>query len=293
MKNTFLWILLLSLPGLAETILAGKIGGKTLDSAGSPYLIINDIIVPKDKILTLKPGCILLFRPYTGLRVEGSLIADGSQEKPIIFTSSNNDKYSDSVAAPAQAFDWNGITITNNSKNTKLWNFILSYSVFGIKAQTERISISNGVCYSNGQFNITIKEKIQNVIDNFPFYYHADDYKKVPIESKSSTRRLLAPTILGLAGLGVAGLATYFFIDGNNLHHDYETTGNAITAASLNAKEQTALIRAWISVGASATLISASIILFIWSPQPEKKTAVIIQPIIEINRTGVLVRCSF
>jgi hypothetical protein len=291
MQNIFIWIFLVGLPIFAETVLSGKIGGMTLDTTLSPYLIVSDIIVEKGKVLTLKPGCVLRFRPYAGLVVDGSLIAEGSKDRPVIFTSSNDDKYSDSVTVRPQAFDWNGITITRNAKKTKLWNFILCYSVYGIKAQTERVSVNNGVFYSNGQFNMTIHEKIQNVTDNFPLSYHAEDFPDS--ESKSSNGRFAAPILVGIAGLGTAGVATYFFIDQHTIHQDYLKQTDIRLTSSFHAKEQKALTGAWISTGVSAVLLSASVVLFIRSSKPEKKTAIMLQPIIEAKAVGILVWGSF
>jgi hypothetical protein len=284
-------IIITGLSVFAETSLSGKIGGMTLDTAGSPYLISGDIVVDKGTFLTLKPGCVLLFRPFTGLRVDGSLIVDGSNEKPVVFTSSRDSKYYDSANIQPQAFDWNGITITKSARRVKLFNFILCYSVYGIKAQTERVSISNGNFYSNGQFNVTINEKIQNVTDNFPFFYHTDDFTDA--ENKSSHSRFIAPILVGIAGLGAAGMATYFFIDKSTIHHDYLKQTDPQGASSFHTKEQAAFTRAWICTGASAVLISASVILFVRSSKPEKKSAVLLQPIINPKYAGVLVLGSF
>ncbi|MDD5672586.1 MAG: hypothetical protein PHC61_00360 [Chitinivibrionales bacterium] len=275
----------------SETTISGKVGGMTLDSAGSPYIVTGDLSVGKGKTLTLKPGCVLLFRQYTGLIVDGSIVAEGSRENPIAFTSANDNKYNDTAKAQAQSFDWNGLTITQNAKSAKLTNFILCYSVFGLKSQTEKISVSNGVFHSNGQFNFTVNEHILNAQDNFPYSYQAEGFQET--QNKTSDNRFVAPVVTGIAGLIAVGATAYFFIDKSSIHNDYDKALDPVTAASLHNKEQNALTMGWICAGVSAVLVPVSAILFIQATKPEKKTAVSVYPIFNKNLAGVLFSASF
>ena len=96
--------------GSAETgvlnIIQGKIGHNTTwDTSHGPYLVVGDVIVEKGVVLTIKPGTQVLFapsnpqaKPYPvpslkakltapALVIEGSLVAVGSEQKAIYFTS--------------------------------------------------------------------------------------------------------------------------------------------------------------------------------------------------------------
>lgn len=50
------------------------------------YIVEQDIIVPKGKIITIPEGVVLLFHPFSGLRVDGRLNVMGSEEKLVIFS---------------------------------------------------------------------------------------------------------------------------------------------------------------------------------------------------------------
>jgi hypothetical protein len=101
---------------------------------------------------------------------------EGTREHPVIFTSirdlSNNLQAEEGPAAP---FDWNGLTISVKAGKVNLTNFLLSYSVFGIKSKKENIRIDNGLFFSNGQFHFTVDDRIQPVKDNFPYSYNTSE----------------------------------------------------------------------------------------------------------------------
>jgi len=93
-SSTFFLVLILSLsltvPALAAplaaatTIPGGNVSG-TWDTAGSPYLIDGDITVPAGATLTIDPGVEILFQSWYSLTVNGTLIADGTENEPILF----------------------------------------------------------------------------------------------------------------------------------------------------------------------------------------------------------------
>jgi hypothetical protein len=88
-----------------------------------PYLIMwNETIVDEGKTLTIEPGVVVKFMSYpvwldgTKLRIKGNLIAEGTQDEPIVFTSMfddsaagktiNLDGYKDTQPYPG---NWGGI----------------------------------------------------------------------------------------------------------------------------------------------------------------------------------------
>ena len=90
----FLLVIILSLlamvPALAAplstatTIAGGDVSG-TWDAAGSPYLIDGDITIPTGATLTIESGVEVLFQSWYSLTVNGTLIADGTENAPILF----------------------------------------------------------------------------------------------------------------------------------------------------------------------------------------------------------------
>ena len=70
----------------AATHLSDDIGGKTFDVSGSPYIIDKDVVIPQNAQVTVKPGCVFLFKSFTGMNIYGNFIVEGTTENPIVFT---------------------------------------------------------------------------------------------------------------------------------------------------------------------------------------------------------------
>jgi len=68
----------------ATTIPGGDVSG-TWGVSGSPYLIDGDITVPIGSTLTIEPGVEINFQSWYSLTVNGTLIADGTENAPILF----------------------------------------------------------------------------------------------------------------------------------------------------------------------------------------------------------------
>jgi hypothetical protein len=73
--------------------------GTTWTRSGSPYWIVDDIVVDKSATLTIEPGTIMLFKPTPGISIDlptgqnditvwGCLVVKGTPTNPVIFTSS-------------------------------------------------------------------------------------------------------------------------------------------------------------------------------------------------------------
>ncbi|MBN1127515.1 MAG: hypothetical protein JXA71_00910 [Chitinispirillaceae bacterium] len=199
----------------SQTNIGGNLGGMTLDSAGNPYVVDRDIIIPKGKYLIINAGCNLLFNPFTGITVQGNLQVNGTQEHPVLFSSINDTMLNPEAPQSPDAFDWNGILVAKESGDVEVKFANLRYSVYGIKCQNPDILIMQSVFRQNGQFHFTINDKIQNVPENEPFSYNATKQKpkvggedrKPSVDGKGavspSRNRLLFR--YGSLGVGVVG----------------------------------------------------------------------------------------
>jgi hypothetical protein len=159
----------------AETRIKGDLTGMNLDESGNPFIVEQDIIVPNGQKVSIKEGCIFLFNPFTGLQVQGELTVNGSQEKPVVFTSIYDSKYNQESPQLPNPFDWNGILVARESENVNITNFELQYSVYGIKSQNPGIKIQNGMFKQNGQFHFTVMDKIQFVQDNISYSFNQQE----------------------------------------------------------------------------------------------------------------------
>lgn len=172
----------------AETHLGGTLNKSTLDTDGNPYIVEEDVIIPADQHVVVKAGCVFLFKPFTGMQVHGRITAEGSMDKPIVFTSINDQEYNPRSTQPGNPFDWNGVLVTPESQNAAFKNFVLRFSVYGIKAQTPNITIQNGKFRQNGQFHFTINDKIQYVQDDFYYSYGVNDQQPSGEKPKEKPR---------------------------------------------------------------------------------------------------------
>lgn len=152
--------------GFCKTHLSGNIGTITLTSEGNPHVVEEDIVVQQGDTLLVEEGCVLLFKPFTDLVVEGSIVADGTNEKPVVFTSFRDGEYSTDETDTAEPFDWNGIDIKQTAQKVKLSHFRVSYSVYGIKSSVENVFLKSCIFHDNGQYNLTIDGQIQDVLEN-------------------------------------------------------------------------------------------------------------------------------
>jgi hypothetical protein len=69
----------------------GELGTLTLASVHVPYILLEDLTVPRGKTLTLQPGVALKLTRNVSLKVEGVFRALGTSAQPISFTSLRDD----------------------------------------------------------------------------------------------------------------------------------------------------------------------------------------------------------
>jgi len=222
----------------AETHLSGELRQTTFDATGNPYIVDKDISVASGKQLVIKEGCVFLFNGFTGLNVLGDLSVEGSDQRPVIFTTVNDNDFNPKSQQLPNPFDWNGIIIAKESGSIHLQNFQLRYSVYGIKSQNPVMTLQNGVFRQNGQFHFTMDDKIQYVQDNIPYSYNISSSgdksgtAEVPVKKKSgkkglsnNTRNIIRYTSLGVGVVGIA-LGTVFAIGANNKYNQLKTASD-------------------------------------------------------------------
>jgi hypothetical protein len=271
----------------AQTTLSGSIGTLTLDSAGSPYTVTDNIIINQGKTLIIGPGCVLLFKPYCGIDVAGELLVQGTPEKPVVFTSINDDKWNRSEKTP-EAFDWNGIRILADGRGF-LSRFLISYSVYGIQAQSEDITISEGVFNQNGQFNFTLSGKILTVKENLPFSYVGG----AAIGKNTRPLRLAAITMC-IAGTGCAIGSIPFFHDAVSANRDGNSTHDQAAINAARDHERSASIRAGVLVGsAGMSVVTGAVFWIMDSRKLNAATKIAVVPIIGKGTVGVRTAMNF
>ncbi len=184
---------------------------------GRKYIVITDIEVPVDKVVTIESGAIILFQNFTGLHVRGKLIVNGTEKSPVIFTSEFDKTYNPSTDFIANPFDWNGIYIHSDGFGSYFEHCIISYTVYGLVSETKYIRLDPVIFLENGKSNLTIEKEIKkDVVADSPYQYVLStkditeeglDVKilKDPLAPKRNFFRY-SGLVLGLGGI-VAGIA--------------------------------------------------------------------------------------
>lgn len=136
-----------------------------------PYCVVGDVFIPYGKTTIIEGGVILLFKNFATFHVQGILLAEGKKDKPVVFTSINDNSYNKASKLEAAAYDWNGITIHQESIGSQFNFCVIMYSVYGINSFTKFFKIDPGLFSHNGRANVTIEGIQQTVNDYSPYEY--------------------------------------------------------------------------------------------------------------------------
>lgn len=120
-----------SVKALGPTYVSGESHG-IWDLEGSPYVVIEDVIVPELQQLAIEPGVEVRFDPNTAILVHGRIVAEGAEGKEVVFTSNQT------IKDPGQ---WKGIIISVFSTENVFESSIIEYGTHGIRC-TEDSSVS-------------------------------------------------------------------------------------------------------------------------------------------------------
>jgi hypothetical protein len=268
-------------PLYSETSLSGKLDNMLIERGGNPFIVTDNLVVPEGKTLTIAEGAILLFKPFTGLIVEGSLVVEGGLANPVIFSTENDPKYNPSSKQHPNPFDWNGILITPQAKHVKLSNFVLEYSVYGVKSQKEEFIISNDTFTRNGQFHVTVNDAIKNVVDDIPFNFgkELEEKNRNTRTSAKATWRKPVGIVLGVTGLAAIGVGGYFLYLSNDYDSKYKSVDTQAQMDDFYDKKNTSLTTAGIWAVGGLVSGACGIAFMFWKPQAGKEQKVTIAPI--------------
>ena len=127
----------------ATQILSGDITENTTLTKRNTYLLLGDVFVTDNTILTIEPGTVIIgdFKTKGSLTISvgSKIIAEGTQTDPIIFTSSRSDK---------KQGDWGGLFILGDAPINTFGK--VSSLNYGLRpSSTENISYGGSDVYSN------------------------------------------------------------------------------------------------------------------------------------------------
>jgi len=98
----------------ADTPVSGPISANTTwTKANSPYIVTGTVLVEQGVTLTIEPGVVAKFDSAVGMRVDGEIIAIGTESDSIRFTANTDN--------PSAGY-WGGIQLTETAVPTTLEN---------------------------------------------------------------------------------------------------------------------------------------------------------------------------
>lgn len=124
---------LLATVSSSSTQVGGTISQDTTwTAANSPYVVTSSVTVDSGVKLVIEPGVVVKFDSQLSLTVKGTLVADGTPDSKIVFTSLKDDFYAgdtngDSTATVPASGDWSQISFSSSATNPVLDNCIVKY----------------------------------------------------------------------------------------------------------------------------------------------------------------------
>jgi len=126
---------------------------------GSPYIVRTSITIGKSASLLIKPGTEVRFDKGCKLIIEGALIAMGTPDEPIVFTS---------LSTTPNKGDWDEMYFTDLSDDERciLQYCIIEYAQIGLRCKDSSPTIKDCIIRENLQYGIRCEDASPAVIHN-------------------------------------------------------------------------------------------------------------------------------
>lgn len=200
------------------------------------YIIEKTIIVPEDEKLKFLPGSKLFFFPSAGIKVYGSLICEGTKEKPIIFTLFTRQKNS----RIESYLQWQGIIVSKNGK-ISFKHCSINNSLYGVKVpDTSSMLLFDKISFYRNDNQLVIGEVPVFSDDSADFSFPIPD-KSTPLTSRKDKERKspLFPILhSSFAAIAIGGAVAYgyFRSQADDYHDKYSKAKDANSIADYKSK---------------------------------------------------------
>lgn len=108
------------------------IDADTRFTANKPYQIFDSLIVKEGVTLTLDPGVTLYFHNNATLRVDGTLVSNGTVEQPVNMTGDRIDNVVNDLPFELMSGQWAGVEFSSTSRNNVLTNTSIRNTIWGV-----------------------------------------------------------------------------------------------------------------------------------------------------------------
>ena len=165
----------------ANTVISGIQSG-ILSKKGNPYIVTDDIIIPKGLTLKIEAGVIIKFSGPFRFIVAGALIAEGDLANRIIFTSRYDADFGDennSTGRLPNTSDWYGIDFTDTSNDylNVIDYAIIRYCKYGIRCREVKPLLTH-IIFANIANNSMVLNNTNVAI------HHGVDYDYITVNQR-------------------------------------------------------------------------------------------------------------
>ncbi len=145
--------------------------------ADTVYVIKNNITLPGSSTITIRPGTNIKFDGRYQFRVDGTMIADGTADSVIAFTSIKDDVYGGDTNGDARASapskgDWNYVYLSNTGTSSVLDYVNIRYagsSASALYVSSTNVQLSNLFVDNNSRTGIqllAVPDSFENIVSN-------------------------------------------------------------------------------------------------------------------------------
>jgi hypothetical protein len=240
MRRFFIFIFLLTNIISAQPYLTGELKGLYHKDN---YTITGNIYVNPGDTLVFEEGSRLSFEPFTGIIVRGTFIAEGTKNKPIVFTSTKDQWPMSGSVTTLSSFDWNGIKVADSNSVLRLSYSMLSYGTMGIdiKYTASDVVLHDVVFHRNGYMNLIRDNKFIDARDDVEYtfgwtrqkemlssamqgatYTGVDDRHRINIGKEIVKKVKSLPFRLTMGGLAACGAGLWIYGHVRAEHYDKE-----------------------------------------------------------------------
>ena len=121
--------------------------------ASGHYVVYDSLVVTPDATLTLEEGVTLYFHDKAYMKVEGTLVAQGSQTRPVVMRGDRTDNMFSYLPYDRVPGQWGGVVLTSTSNGNQLSFCDIHSAKYGIKVEAgdtaqQRLSILSSKLYN-------------------------------------------------------------------------------------------------------------------------------------------------
>ncbi len=139
-----------------------QIRANTRWSADKPYQIFDSLVVAKGATLTIGAGTTLYFHAGASLFVDGTLVCEGTSERPINMTGDRIDNVVSDIPFDLMSGQWSGVKFRPTSRNSKISHTSIRNTVNGVvvdsigNTDTPAVTFINSILRNSDSSALTV-----------------------------------------------------------------------------------------------------------------------------------------